>query len=73
MMTIILHYIILYYIILYYIILYYIILYIIISLYYIIVLLSNYKPLINSNSFSSNYIEYEKNDALFVKEHLNHI
>ena len=53
------HYIILYYIILYYIILNFI--------------LNNYKPIITGNFFSSNYIEYGSNDALFVKEHLNHV
>ena len=59
--------------ILYHIVLYYIILYCII-LYYIILnfILNNYKPIITGNFFSSNYIEYESNDALFVKEYLNH-
>ena len=28
---------------------------------------------INGNSFSSNYIEYQSNDILFVKQYLNHI
>ena len=55
-------YIILYYNIIYQIMLYYII------LYYIILnfILNNYKPIITGNFFSSN-------DALFVKEHLNHV
>ena len=70
---IILYYNILFQIMLYYIILCYIILYYII-LYYIILnfILNNYKPIITGNFFSSNYIEYESNDALFVKEYLNH-
>ena len=54
------------YFIFYYIKLYYFIFYCII-LYYI---LNNYKPIITDNSFSSNYIEYESNDALF-EEYLN--
>ena len=47
-----------YYIMFYYFILYYI--------------LNNYKQIVTSDSFSSNYIGYESNDALFVKEYLNH-
>ena len=60
------------YYILYYIILYFVILYIYTILYYIYILY-NYKTIITGNSFSSNYIEYESNHALFVEEYLNHI
>ena len=47
-------------------------LYIILYCCIIILVLNNYKLIITGNSFSSNYIEYESNDALFVKEYLNH-
>ena len=35
--------------------------------------LNKYKLIITSNSFSSNYVEYESNNTLFFKEYLNHI
>ena len=40
---------------------------------YYIYILNNYKTIATGNSFGNNYIEYESNHALLVKEYLNHI